>query len=129
MLEEPDVLVVAFNRVIAKELQGEIDAELVKLGIERRPEIQNVHALCLRVIGEDLRLLLSDEREAMLYDVLGTYPAIGRRFPRYENAMQSLHDHEAGHRENVELWQVTQQWLDHHNAALINDLPRGFLIT
>lgn len=65
-----DVLVVAFNRVIAKDLQAAIDKRLEGGKHLGKPVIRTVHALCLQVIGRTLRLLLPHEREAMLYDVL-----------------------------------------------------------
>lgn len=71
-----DVLVVAFNRVIAKDLRENIDCELNNSGVAERPEIHTVHALCLRMIGDDTRLLLPHERDAMLYDVLNAHHAI-----------------------------------------------------
>lgn len=122
-----DVLVVAFNRVIAKQLDEEISSALAAADIANRPEIRTVHALCLRVIGEELRLLLPHEREAMLYDVLAMFPPIRARVRGYDAAEQALHDHEAGHREDVQLWQGVQQWLARHQAALISDLPRRLL--
>jgi superfamily I DNA/RNA helicase len=121
-----DVLVVAFNRVIAKQLDDEIGAELAAAGINERPEIRTVHALCLNVIGEDLRLLLPHEREAMIYDIL-TVAVIRARLHGYDAAAQALHDHEAGHHEDIQLWQAVQQWLVRHHAALISDLPRRLL--
>jgi DNA helicase-2/ATP-dependent DNA helicase PcrA len=122
-----DVLVVAFNRVIAKQLGDEIGAALAAAGINERPEIRTVHALCLRVIGEDLRILLPHEQEAMLYDVLVMFPEIHTRLKGYDAAVQALHDHEAGHKEDVQLWQGVQQWLVRHQAALMSDLPRRLL--
>jgi superfamily I DNA/RNA helicase len=122
-----DVLVVAFNRVIAKQLHDEIGAALAAAGIDKRPEIRTVHALCLRVLGEDLRLLLPHEEEAMLYDVLAMFPEIRARLGGYDDAAQALHDHEARHREDVQLWQGVQQWLVRHRAALLSDLPRRLL--
>lgn len=120
-----DVLVVAFNRVIAEQLAKEIETELTQAAIEARPKISTIHALCLRVIGEPLRPLLSHEREAMIYDVLKQYPGIRARFvPRpFDAAEQALLDHEAGHSQDVELWQAVMQWLTRHRATLISDLP------
>lgn len=63
------ILVVAFNRVIAKALQKDVDEQLGNSPHDGEPVIRTVHALCLQIIGSDLRLLLPHEREAMLYDV------------------------------------------------------------
>jgi superfamily I DNA/RNA helicase len=45
-----DVLVVAFNRVIAKELQTDITARLVSSPHNEEPLVRTVHALCLEVV-------------------------------------------------------------------------------
>src|SRR4030042_3230929 len=58
------VLVVAFNRVIAKQLQKDIDTRLANSPHDGEPVIQKIHALCLRVISTYLRILLPHEREA-----------------------------------------------------------------
>src|SRR5215467_13148029 len=71
-----DVLVVAFNRVIAKQLGTEINERLQTFDHEGSPRIRTIHALCLEVIGEILRLLLPHEREAMVYDVLEKYSSL-----------------------------------------------------
>src|SRR5271166_724317 len=48
-----DVLIVAFNRVIAKQLQQEIQARLKTFEHHGDPSIRTIHALCVQVIGED----------------------------------------------------------------------------
>lgn len=120
-----DVLVVAFNRVIAKELRKDIERRLAAVGIEKQPVISTVHALCLQAIDEDLRLLLPHEREAMLYDVLNLYPDFRETYgPRaFDGVKQALHDHEARTEEHPRLWMAVNQWLDRHLASLISDLP------
>jgi superfamily I DNA/RNA helicase len=123
------VLVVAFNRVIAKQLQGDIEKALANAGMapEKTPIIRTVHALCLQVIGEDVRLLLPHEREAMLYDVLHDYSAIKEKYHKHSNADQALRDHEAKHQEDMQLWQAVKRWLVRHCAQLISELP-GMLL-
>lgn len=121
------VLVVAFNRVIAKQLRGDIDKCLAGSSCNGNPIIYTVHALCLRVIGTDLRILLPHEREAMICDVLCEYPDLRSRFQRCEKAEQALHDHEAKHVEEMQLWQAVQQWLTRHKAVLVSDLPSRLL--
>ena len=121
------VAVVAFNRVIAQQLAEDIEAELKDAGVTERPVIQTVHGFCLRVVGEDIRILLPHEREAMLYDVLHEHPRIQQAFARHSDAEQALHDHEANIRKHAELWQAIQRWLTRHKARLISDLP-GLLL-
>ena len=60
------VLVVAFNRVIAKQLRQEIEKRLENSPHDGEPVIETVHALCLKVIGTELRIFLPHEREAMI---------------------------------------------------------------
>lgn len=124
-----DVLVVAFNRVIAKQLQAEIAEALAKTKTPHGddPIICTVHALCLQAIGEELRLLLPHEREAMLYDVLHEYPDIKEKYLTHRNADQKLRDHEAKHHQHMDLWQAVNHWLVRHRARLISDLP-GMLL-
>ena len=123
------VLVVAFNRVIAGELRNDVEARLGAVGIEARPTIRTVHALCLQVVGEDMRLLLAHEREAMLYDLLTVYPALREAYgPRaYAAIGQALRSHEAEHEDHPDVWMAARQWLDRHGAALISDLPPKLL--
>lgn len=121
------VLVVAFNRVIAKQLRRDIERCLADSPHIGDPIIQTVHALCLRVIGTKLRILLPHEREAMLYDVLHEHSALHQKYKSHGKADQGLRDHEAKHVNDMQLWQAVQQWLTRHNAQLISDLP-GLLL-
>ena len=91
------------------------------------PVIQTVHGFCLRLVGEDIRILLPHEREAMLYDILCDYPQVKNAVENHGVAEQALHDHEAKIHEWPELWQAVQFWLTRHKARLISDLP-GFLL-
>jgi superfamily I DNA/RNA helicase len=118
-----EVLIVAFNRVIAKQLQADIDMQLCDVPAQKRPTIRTVHALCLRLIGSDVRLLLPHERDAMLYDVLCRHAAIQIEYGTHAQAEQALRDHEAKHREHTTLWQAVREWLIRHKAQLISDLP------
>jgi len=117
------VLVVAFNRVIAKQLRIEIDDRLANSPHEKEPVIETVHALCLKVIGNDLRILLPHEREAMIYDVLDEYPLIRGKYGNAKKTEQALKDHEAKDKNEIELWQAVQRWLTRHRAQLISELP------
>ena len=121
-----DVLVVAFNRVIAEQLTDDIGRMLKNTGCEM-PTVRTVHALCAQVIGADVRLLLEHEREAMVYDVREAHPIIQDRYPKFKQALQALAEHEAKHQDHPELWQACQQWLCRHNAQLISELP-GLLL-
>lgn len=122
-----DVLIVAFNRVIAKQLQADIDACLNGYSEECRPVIRTVHALCLNVIGGEMRLLLPHEREAMLYDVLYQNADLQAEYETHRKTDQALRDHEAKHQDHTSLWQAVRQWLTRHKAQLISDLP-GLLL-
>jgi len=117
-----DVLIVAFNRVIAKRLRTDIE-ERLGAGADQ-PRISTVHALCLQVVGEPIRLLLDHERDAMIYDVIHDHPDLA---DGYDDAKQALADHEAGIAENLALWQAVREWLTRHRAILISDLPRLLL--
>ena len=48
-----DVLVVAFNRVIAKQLAADIGARPRTFEHDGDPAIRTIHALCVQVVGED----------------------------------------------------------------------------
>lgn len=122
-----EVLVVAFNRVIAKQLQQDIAARLETFEHEHEPTIRTIHALCVDVIGEDLRLLLPHEREAMIYDTLVMYPFLDDLYGDFRHAAQALRDHEAGHADHLPLWRAAREWLERHRAHLVNDLP-GLLL-
>lgn len=122
-----EVLVVAFNRVIAKQLREAITERLTDSERQGFPVIRTVHALCLEIVGSQLRLLLPHEREAMLYDVLSLHPKLQRKYGSQPKAEQALRDHEARHKDHPQLWQAVHQWLLRHRAQLISDLP-GLLL-
>ena len=122
-----DVLVVAFNRVIARQLRDDIEARLKTFDHKYAPVIRTIHALCVEVIREDLRMLLPHEIDAMLYDVLHLHSAIAQQYKNFPDARQALRDHEAGHREHHELWQGVRQWILRHRAHLVSELPRLLL--
>jgi superfamily I DNA/RNA helicase len=122
-----EVLVVAFNRVIARQLRQDIVARLKTLEHTHDPVIRTIHALCVEVIGEELRMLLPHEVEAMVYDVLQLHPEVAKLYENYREARQALRDHEAGHKEHHELWQGARKWLVRHQAHLVSDLPRLLL--
>ncbi len=73
------MLVVAFNRVIAKQLRLEIEKRLEDSPQDEEPVIETVHALCLKVIGDNVRILLPHEREAMIYDILDEFQIIQQK--------------------------------------------------
>ena len=127
-----NVLIVAFNRVIAKQLRQDIEKCLGTSNGDDMPNIQTVHALCLQVLGTDLRILLPHEREAMIYDVIETHSKIRQKYRALSNRVhaevdQALRDHEAKNKEDMELWQAVTQWLVRHNAKLISELPNLLL--
>src|SRR5262245_28225142 len=122
-----EVLIVAFNRVIARQLRDDIAARLATFEHIHSPVIRTIHALCVEVIGEDLRMLLPHEVDAMIYDVLHLYPAVAKLYDDFHDARQALRDHEAGHKIHDELWQGAGQWLIRHKAHLVSELPHRLL--
>ena len=122
-----NVLVVAFNRVIARQLRDDIGARLKAFDCQHGPAIRTIHALCVEVIGEELRMLLPHEVDAMIYDVLQEYPAVAELYDGFGETGQALRDHDAGHAQHLLLWQAAQQWLVRHKAHLVGDLPRLLL--
>jgi superfamily I DNA/RNA helicase len=121
------VLVVAFNRVIARQLRDEIDERIKTFDHKNAPGIRTIHALCIDVIGENLRMLLPHEVEAMVYDVLHLHVPIAELYHDFYAAAQALRDHEAGHAEHLKLWKAAREWLERHQAHLVGDLPRLLL--
>ena len=118
-------MVVAFNRVIAKQLEQDLGERLgAEQGTNQIPLVATVHALCVRMINEDVRLLLPHERECMIYDVIHEHPRLKQRHQGLFKASQALRDHEAGHADHVELWQACVHWLMRHRARLIGDVPQ-----
>jgi len=122
-----NVLVVAFNRVIARQLRDDIGARLKTFDCHHGPVIRTIHALCVEVIGEELRMLLPHEVDAMIYDVLQEYPEVAALYEGFNEAGQALRDHDAGHAQHLLLWQAAQRWLIRHKAHLVGDLPRLLL--
>ena len=118
-----NVLIVAFNRVIARQLRDDIHQRLTTFDCKHKPAIRTIHALCVEVIGEELRILLPHEVDAMIYDVLEEYPAVVDLHHDFYKTQQALRDHEAGHVEHLLLWQAARHWLVRHEANLVSDLP------
>ena len=121
------VLVVAFNRVIAKQLQSEIQARLNTFEHDGEPTIRTIHALCLQVVGMDLRIILPHERECMIYDVLTSHEQLQAAYRTFDDADQALRDHEARVQDHIALWQGVREWLTRHHSQLLTDLP-GLLL-
>lgn len=115
------VLVVAFNRVIAQDLNSSIAPQLAGIGLDG-PRVSTVHALCHSAIVDERRMLLPSEREAMLYDVRVLHPT---EFGSVHFGVlnQMLNDHEAEHRAYPRLIAAVQSWLTIHRARLVGDLP------
>jgi hypothetical protein len=120
-------LVVAFNRVIARQLRGDIAARLTTFDCQRGPVIQTIHALCVQVIGEELRILLPHDVDAMIYDLRHLYPEVADLYEGFQETGQALRDHDAGHAQHMVLWQAAQHWLVRHKAHLVGDVPRLLL--
>lgn len=122
-----EVLVVAFNRAIAKQLKQDIDDCLEYSPHEGEPVIRTVHALCLEVMGSDLRILLPHEVEAMIFDILCNHPQLRKKYKNQPKANQAFHNHVAKLENHTQLWQAVQQWLRQHHAELISELPNLLL--
>ena len=122
-----EVLIVAFNRVIARQLRQDIGDRLKTFDHSDEPVIRTIHALCVEVIGEELRMLLPHEVDAMIYDVLHLHPEVAKLYDNFREAQQALRDHEAGHEDHHELWQGARQWLLRHNARLVSEVPHLLL--
>jgi superfamily I DNA/RNA helicase len=119
------VLVVAFNRVIAKQLESEIQARLGTFDHDGVPTIRSIHALCLQVIGMDLRIILPHEREGMIYDVLTSHEQLRATYDSFDATDQALKDHEARVQDHIALWQAVREWLTEHQAQLISGPPES----
>lgn len=117
------VLVCAFNRVIARDLEREIREELDPYGLPP-PTIMTVHALCAKLLrGEPLRVLLMHETDEMLYDVLAVQPSLRETYS-FASAKRALREHEAQFKDHPALMQAARGWLADHGAGLIGDVPR-----
>lgn len=117
------VLVVAFNRAIAKQLTHDIEKRLKHSPHKGKPVIRTVHALCLEILGSNLRILLPHEVEAMIYDILWTHCELRTMYKRHSRATQAFNNHVARLEDHIELWQAVESWLRRHNAKLVSDLP------
>ena len=122
-----EVLVVAFNRTIAKQLRQEIDDCLERSPHEGKPVIRTVHALCLEVMGSGLRILLPHEEEAMIFDVLCKHQQLRAKYKNQPTAKQAFHNHVAKLEDHMQLWQAVGEWLRRHHAQLISELPNLLL--
>jgi DNA helicase II / ATP-dependent DNA helicase PcrA len=121
------VLVVAFNRVIARQLREDIQQRLTGFPHTHDPVICTIHALCAEVMREDMRMLLPHEVEAMIYDIINEYPAVAASYDGFDTTKQALLQHEAGHADHPLVWRAARQWLTRHRAHLVSDLPRHLL--
>lgn len=124
----PQILVVAFNRVIAHSLRSDINARLKGTDLEGQgPVVSTVHSLCLKILGHDTRMLMDHERDAMLYDIRQSEPRLVSKYATFDATEQALHDHEAGHEVDDLLGECVEAWLTRHSATLTGDLPKSLL--
>jgi DNA helicase-2/ATP-dependent DNA helicase PcrA len=121
------VLVVAFNRAIAKQLRQEVGNLLKQSPHDGEPIIRTIHALCLEVMGSDLRILLPHEEEAMLYDVLCEHPDLNEKYKTLRHVKQAFHNHVAKIEDHPQLRLAIKPWLIQHKAQLIGELPHLLL--
>ena len=117
------VLVVAFNRAIAKQLTQDINKPLEHFPHRGDPVIRTVHALCLEHLGGTLRMLLPHEEDAMIYDVLCAHDELQTLYKKHRHAKQAFHNHVAKLEDHMKLWQAARSWLTRHHAILVSDLP------
>ena len=117
------VLVVAFNRAIAKQLAQDINKRLEHSLHKGNPVIRTVHALCLEILSSNLRILLPHEVEAMIYDVLCRHNELQTKYEKHIHASQAFDNHVAKLEDHIELWQAVESWLRRHIAKLVSDLP------
>ena len=118
------VLVCAFNRVIAKDLEKEIRKELAqhKLGM---PVVRTIHSLCSEMLNQPSRILLPNEIEVMIYDVRVEDPTMNEQFGNKQaTALRALREHEAGFASHASLAAAVRRWLADHNASLMGDVTR-----
>lgn len=119
------VLVCAFNRVIARELEADIAAELEPHGLST-PTVKTIHSLCATLIGQSPRYLLPHEIKVMIYDVRTMYPNLDATYgKRQSRAMRALREHESRVKDHPGLATAVRQWLADHGAALLGDVPRA----
>lgn len=120
-----DVLVVAFNRVIATDLKSEISREVERFGMRADDlTISTLHGLCNKILGSaDRRIVLPHERDIMIHDVMYLDPSVRSEFGAVPQASQALRNHEAQVDEHHLLWTRCQEWLDAHLVRLIGDAP------
>jgi len=121
------VLVVAFNRVIAQDLKRQIGRALGESDHEGEPIIATIHGLSLSKLGGNLRLLLPDERRSMLYDIRIEFPQLTTQYGNISKIEQALRDHEARIQDAPALWQAVRRWLIRHKAELISQVPNILL--
>ena len=117
------VLVVAFNRAIAKQLTQDINKRLKDSPHKGEPVVRTVHALCLDHLRGNLRMLLPHEVDAMIYDVLCAHDELQTLYKKHRHATQAFHNHVAKLEDHMKLWQAARSWLTRHSAILVSDLP------
>lgn len=122
-IEPTRVLVCAFNRVIARDLERELLNELGPHNLAL-PQVRTVHSLAATLLkGKLPRLLLDHESGEMTYDIRAQYPQVRQEFTQ-RRALRALREHEAGFAQHPALAIAAKGWLTEHGAALIGDVPR-----
>lgn len=122
-VDQADVLVCSFNRVIAKDLLEEITAELAPYGLGI-PRVTTVHSLCASIVGAAPRFLLPHEIELMTFDILEEHASLKTRFNTQPKALRALREHEAGAEDHPDLMAAVKQWLADHKGSLVGDVIR-----
>jgi hypothetical protein len=85
------------NKFIPHFIDQSTSKQLDESSPNGKPVIRTIHALCLEVVGIDLRILLSHERDAMIYDILCAHEKLSQKYRDHKTAEQALRDHEAKH--------------------------------
>lgn len=127
-LDPTAVLVVAFNRVIAKDLRTKIGEELTNAGYDGAlPRISTLHAYCLEKLGLKSRVLLPHEVDAMAYDLVTACPQLTEAHKNHNQVKKAINLQGSGHLDDDLLDDQIQNWLTRHKAGTIGDIPADLL--
>jgi superfamily I DNA/RNA helicase len=122
-LAAADILVCTFNRAIAQDLERQIESQLEPHGLQL-PVVSTIHALAVQFVGAQARFLLPHEQDAMVFDLLASYPNLRVQYGSQPRAIRALREHEAGFATHTALRHAAANWLAEHDAQLVGDVPR-----
>jgi DNA helicase-2/ATP-dependent DNA helicase PcrA len=122
------ILVVAFNRVIAKDLRATIEKGLKETGYEGMPpRISTLHSYCLEQLNIKSRVLLPHEEDAMCYDLLRDSKEITELYKDHKGIVKAYKRMGSGQEGDDLLQDQVERWLTRHNAGTIGDVPAEVL--